>query len=152
MVFLKAHLSPPLVPSVSPSGVRVERLNSTAMNVSWTLLTLEEARGFVIYYTVSYRKDEGMAKRTTESVVVQQSSVVIGGLDPGSSYLVSVSASTSAGNGEMSEEEVAPTHPPERDPIGIPNGSIQIPYHAILSVHFLPPQCYTLSLHQLLQY
>ena len=107
MVFLKAHLSPPLVPSVSPSGVRVERLTSTAMNVSWTLLTLEEARGFVTSYTVSYRKDEGMAKWTTESVVVpggEQSSVVIGGQDPGSSYLVSVSASTSAGTGDMSEE------------------------------------------------
>ena len=99
------------VPSVSPSGVRVERLTSTAMNVSWTLLTLEEARGFVTSYTVSYRKDEGMAKRTTESVVVpggEQSSVVIGGLDPGSSYLVSVSASTSAGTGEMSEPVVVP--------------------------------------------
>ena len=109
MVFLKAHLSPPLVPSVSPSGVRVERLNSTAMNVSWTLLTLEEARGFVTSYTVSFRKDEGMAKRTTESVFVpggEQSSVVIRGLDPGSSYLVSVSASTSAGSGEMSEPVV----------------------------------------------
>ena len=109
MVFLKAHLSSPLVPSVSPSGVRVERLSSTAMNVSWTLLTLEEARGFVTSYTVSYRKDEGVAKRTTESVVVpggEQSSVVIGGLDPGSSYLVSVSASTSAGSGEMSEPVV----------------------------------------------
>ena len=50
-----------------------------------------------------------MTKRTTESVVVpggEQSSVLIGGLDPGSSYLVSVSASTSAGTGEMSEEEV----------------------------------------------
>ena len=155
MVFLKAHLSPPLVPSVSPSGVRVERLNSTAMNVSWTLLTLEEARGFVTSYTVSYRKDEGMAKRTTESVVVpggEQSSVVIGGLDPGSSYQVSVSASTSAGTGDMSEEEVVPTHPPESDLIGIPNGSIQIPYHAILSVYFIPLQCYTLSLHQLLLY
>ena len=111
MVFLKAHLSPPLVPSVPPSGVRVERLTSTAMNVSWTLLTLEEARGFVTSYTVSYRKDEGMAKRTTESVVVpggEQSSVVIGGLGPGSSYLVSVSASTSAGTGEMSEPIVVP--------------------------------------------
>ena len=106
-----AHLSPPLVPSVSPSGVRVERLNSTAMNVSWTLLTLEEARGFVTSYTVSYRKDEGMAKRTTESVVVpggEQSRVVIGGLDPGSSYLVSVSASTSTGTGEMSEPVSVP--------------------------------------------
>ena len=115
-------LSSTLVPSVSPSGVRVERLTSTAMNVSWTLLTLEEARGFVTSYTVSYRKDEGMAKRTTESVVVpggEQSSVVIGGLDPGSSYLVSVSASTSAGTGEMSEEEVAPTHPPDTTVISV---------------------------------
>ena len=33
------------MPSVSPSEVNVERLSSTAMNVSWALLTLEEARG-----------------------------------------------------------------------------------------------------------
>ena len=129
MVFLKAHLSPPLVPSVSPSGVRVERLTSTAMNVSWTLLTLEEARGFVTSYTVSYREWEGAGRRhvvETESVVVpggEQSSVVIGGLDPGSSYLVSVSASTSAGTGEMSESVVLvkldePTEPTE--PVTVP--------------------------------
>ena len=36
----------------------------------------------------------------------EQSSVVIGGLDPGSSYLVSVSASTGEGRGEMSEPVV----------------------------------------------
>ena len=154
MVFLRAHLSPPLVPSVSPSGVRVERLNSTAMNVSWTLLTLEEARGFVISYTVSYKKDEGMAKRTTESVVVpggEQSSVVIGGLDPGSSYLVSVSASTSAGTGEMSEEIMVSTLPPDTST----GGSIQFSFNVLYffeSVYFLPLQCYTLSLHRLLQY
>ena len=44
----------------------------------------------------------------TESVGGEQSSVVIGGLDPGSSYLVSVSASTSAGTGDMSESVVVP--------------------------------------------
>ena len=128
MVFLKAHLSSPLVPSVSPSGVRVERLNSTAMNVSWTLLTLEEARGFVTSYTVSYRKDEGMAKRTTESVVVpggEQSSVVIGGLDPGSSYQVSVSASTSAGTGDMSEPVVL-VEAEEPTNIGMPKFTVVI--------------------------
>ena len=128
MVFLKAHLSPPLVPSVPPSGVRVERLTSTAMNVSWTLLTLEEARGFVTSYTVSYREGEGAGKRHVvepESVVPggEQSSVVIGGLDPGSSYLVSVSASTSAGTGVMSEPVVLvkldePTEPTE--PVEVP--------------------------------
>ena len=126
MVFLKAHLSPPLVPSVSPSGVRVERLNSTAMNVSWTLLTLEEARGFVTSYTVSYREWEGAGRRhvvETESVVVlggEQSSVVIGGLDPGSSYLVPVSASTSAGSGDMSEPVVLVKLDEPTEPVEVP--------------------------------
>ena len=109
MVFLMAHLSPQLVPSVSPSGVRVERLNSTAINVSWTLLTLEEARGFVTSYTVSYSKGEGQGRRPVEELVVpggEQSSAVIGGLDTGSSYLLSVSAGTSAGSGQMSEPVV----------------------------------------------
>ena len=109
MVFLMAHLSPQLVPSVSPSGVRVKRLNSTAINVSWTLLTLEEARGFVTSYTVSYSKGEGQGRRPVEELVVpggEQSSAVIGGLDIGSSYLLSVSAGTSAGSGQMSEPVV----------------------------------------------
>ena len=53
----------------------------------------------------------------------EQSSVVIGGLDPGSSYLVSVSASTSAGTGVMSEPVVLvkldePTEPTE--PVEVP--------------------------------
>ena len=134
--FLKAHLSPSLVPSLSPSGVKVERLNSTTMNVRWTLLALEEARGFVTSYTVSYRKDEEMAK---ESVVVpggEQNSVVIGGLDPGSSYLVSVSASTSAGSGEMSE----PVALAEDEYTTANTNSIvelQVRYNNIISCYFI---------------
>ena len=85
---------PPVV-----TGVEVERLNGTAMNVSWTPLNKAQARGF-ISFTVTYTVSTGRrARRQSSSVRVSgdQSSVVIGGLDPALEYDVTIATESGGG-------------------------------------------------------
>ncbi len=42
------------VPPVAPYNVTAKRVSSTEIFVSWDPLSLVEARGFVISYTVAY--------------------------------------------------------------------------------------------------
>ena len=71
------------------------------MYVSWKPLTLTEARGFVLSYTVLYHENSRDAKRQIYDIIVpgSESSTVIGDLNPSSVYQVYVRASTSAGDG-----------------------------------------------------
>ena len=43
------------VPKTSPGNVQVMRASSTSLQVSWTSLSLDDAQGFVVNYTVSYQ-------------------------------------------------------------------------------------------------
>lgn len=71
------------------------------MNVSWVQLTLDEARGFVTGYTIRYDTLESRRRRAVVMEVVHPDSTykVIGGLGFTESYSITVSASTSAGEG-----------------------------------------------------
>ena len=86
------------VPNVPPHNVTVFRLNGTHINVSWVPLTLVEARGFIINYTVSVELSSG-GEVVTVHVQENETSAVIGGLDPRQAYSVKVWASTVAGHG-----------------------------------------------------
>ena len=91
---------PPVV-----TGVTVDRLNGTAMNVSWTPLNKAQSNGFIQSYIVTYsvvtatptRKRQGSQQVTVSS---DKSSTIIGGLDPGSEYYVGVSASGAGGTSQ----------------------------------------------------
>ena len=85
-------------PSVPPHNVTVLRLNGTHINVSWVPLSLAEARGFVVNYTVSVESSSG-GEVVTVYVQENETSAVIGGLDPRLAYSVKVWASTVAGHG-----------------------------------------------------
>ena len=80
----------------------VSRLNVTHMNVSWMALSLEKARGFITGYTVTY---ESLALRQRKEAMMEYvqpaegSFKVIGGLGFTTSYSVTVSARTTAGEG-----------------------------------------------------
>ena len=90
-----------LVPNISPKNVGVVRLNVTHMNVTWTKLTLEDARGFITAYTVTYEM-VGLRRRkeVMEEISEPENSYkVVGGLGFTTSYSVMVSASTIAGQG-----------------------------------------------------
>lgn len=71
------------------------------MNVSWVKMTLEEAKGFVISYTVRYDVIESRRRRTVRLEVVEPDSSykIIGDFGLTESYSITVSASTIAGEG-----------------------------------------------------
>ena len=91
--------------------MKVERLNSTAMNVSFTRLSIVEARSVSVTYTVRY-SPQTSRKRQERAVPVPdgQSHVVIGGIDSGNAYGVVVVASNSIGM-MPSEELILPGKP-----------------------------------------
>ena len=89
-------------PPVSPSHVSANKVNSgKAIEVSWQLLTPEEAWGFVKNYTISYRKE---SEPEGNEIIVPgtDSSVMITGVDPNHHYMVVIWASTKAGTGKQS--------------------------------------------------
>ena len=91
---------PPVV-----TGVTVDRINGTAMNVSWTPLNKAQSNGFIQSYIVTYsvvtatpnRKRQGSQQVTVSS---DKSGTIIGGLDPGSEYSVGVGASGAGGTSQ----------------------------------------------------
>lgn len=98
------------VPTVAPNA-SAGWANITELQVSWTRLTLEEARGFVIAYIVMYNVNEGMRKRETDSISVgaDETTATIGGLQPEKDYFISVAAQTAAGTGVGSEPLFIPS-------------------------------------------
>ena len=81
------------------------RLNGTAMNVSWVPLNLVEARGFVQSYIITYTQSSSGTRRKrqaqTRQVNGSASYTVVGGLQPGVAYDVTVSGMTTlTGPGE----------------------------------------------------
>ena len=102
-------------PSISPKDIEVVRISGSMMRVSWTSLTLTEARGFITHYTVAYTPSSSGSKREELNILYQtvgkdSSEATIEGLDGYSAYAVQVSASTAAGDGGYSGAIIASTH------------------------------------------
>ena len=81
-------------------------MNGTAMNVSWVPLNLVEARGFVQSYIITYQQaSTGSCRKRqmrTQTVDGGASSAIVGGLQPGVAYEVTVSGMTTEnGPGEL---------------------------------------------------
>ena len=81
-------------------------MNGTAMNVSWVPLNLVEARGFVQSYIITYQQASTGSRRKrqmrTQTVDGGASSAIVGGLQPGVAYEVTVSGMTTEnGPGEL---------------------------------------------------
>lgn len=87
-------------PNYAPN-VGATRLNVTHMNITWIKLSLEEARGFITGYTVLYNTLNSRRKKEAviEFIDPEGSYKVISGLGFTTSYSVTVSASTTAGQG-----------------------------------------------------
>lgn len=65
-------------------------------------MTPEEARGFVVSYTISYKKDEGTADATEKTVDNTATFFLIDDLDPDQGYYIEMWANTAAGMGQKS--------------------------------------------------
>lgn len=86
----------------------MDRLNGTAMNVSWVPLNLVEARGFVQSYFITYEptSSANVRKRQIQTLVVDgnASYAIASDLQPGVSYDVRASAVTvRVGPGELEQ-------------------------------------------------
>ena len=92
------------LPLTAPEAltVTVERVNGTHIEVTWEKLSLADARGDVLSYSILY--SPVTIQREDNAVVVpgNKSSVLIGGLDPQQTYTVQVWATTAAGDGMKS--------------------------------------------------
>ena len=95
----------------APRDLTVERVNATHMIVSWTALSLVEARGHIIYYTVNYWPASSSEDIKSINVSHNITRVEISGLLSGEIYIVQVSASTSVGEG-IASVELSSTRPP----------------------------------------
>ena len=95
------------VPQTSPKNLNVSWTSISTAVISWTRLTLVEARGFITHYTVLYYtlSDKRELESNTMYKMVDKNlnSTVISGLDGKTQYIVRVSASTIAGEGKYSE-------------------------------------------------
>ena len=87
------------VPRSGPTP-NITRLSDTTVAVSWRPLTLEEARGFIIGYTVTAEPRDGR-RRQVETLSVMaapnENMATIQRLVPSQEYWVTVAASTTAG-------------------------------------------------------
>ena len=97
--------SPTSAPSIAPRDIEVIRLDGTAMNVSWVPLNLVEARGFVQSYIITYQQASSGSRHRrqvqTQQVDGSASYAVVGGLQSGVTYEVTVSGmTTQTGPGE----------------------------------------------------
>ena len=91
------------------------------MAVSWVPLTLEQARGFVAGYDVSYQPSSGVKRQALSMRAPGDSSeITIDGLDPVVSYSASVAAATANGSG------------PSSPPIASAGMTMGIPYCKVL--------------------
>ena len=101
---LSLSLGPP-----SPDVITVDRLNGTHMLVSWRLIPLLRARGFITSYIIRYQAVIAHTRQGQHKTVPGNcSSATIGGLDQNSQYSVTVSGRTVAGGGDFSNATVVP--------------------------------------------
>ena len=80
---------------MSVSDITVTRVNGMAVNITWTGLTLNEARGFPSYVVIVTNEAEQVSSQRTTST-----SVVVGGLMPHTEYNITVQALTAGGGKE----------------------------------------------------
>ena len=86
-------------PTAQVSNVKLERISSNrAAFVSWTPLTLHQARGFPVYF-VAYQPSSqvGRVESLVKTITTNDSKVVIGDLDPTTEYTFTVDVATAGG-------------------------------------------------------
>ena len=116
---LSSHNVPssPTAPQNAPHNVKVERLNGTTMNISFTRLSIVEAQGLSVAYTVRYFPQTSGGKRQAPSQSMEvpdgQSHLVVRGLDPKTAYDVEVVVSAN-GEDATSDRVSAPVPPGTR--------------------------------------
>ena len=94
-----------LVPSVGPSGLSVVRMDQS-MTATWDALSLVDARGFIIGYSLTYVSVEEHPSSAQLVVKGNVTTAMVERLSPDLSYSVMVSGITVAGTGPSSDVSV----------------------------------------------
>jgi len=89
-----------LEPTKPVEDVTINRLNETSVNVTWTPLTLREARGFPVYRVTLTAQSADSRKRRQSLIFIEtnNSYVVFTGLDSARGYLVIVGVRSMGGS------------------------------------------------------
>lgn len=93
------------VPTVGPTITNTTRTSGVSASLQWAPLPLEDSKGYVINYSVTYSQKTDILCSPPSTWIdatnftTQNLAYVISGLIPHLSYCVAVSASTNAGVG-----------------------------------------------------
>ena len=98
IVYFSKFSAPPPVPDI-----KVSRINGTHMYVSWSLLLLNESRGFIQNYTIQISRIDNRKRELQSPLVLSnnESDATIAGLNPTTSYSVAVFATSNGGTGAL---------------------------------------------------
>ena len=98
-----------LTPTKSPENVNIKQVNSTSLNITWTPLTLFEARGFPLYkiiltpeYPTSRRKRQSNTD-SIRTIITSNSFAVFTNLSENSNYSILVAVTTGNATSEFVE-------------------------------------------------
>ena len=83
--------------------------DGTMLTVSWTPLTLEEARGFITYQVLLIPTDDNRRQTLSMTAGMGESSVTFSDLDPGARFAVSLGVISNASNIEPVTPSNLPT-------------------------------------------
>jgi netrin-G3 ligand len=122
----KVFFSRELAPTKNVASITGVRVSDSEMMISWTGLTLQEARGFPSY-TITYEPvgSTGRVSRQAQTVQTEQTSTTVGGLLSEAEYLVHITVSTDGGSSAASEPVTVPMFQPP--PPSGPNTSTESP-------------------------
>ena len=100
----------PTAPAIAPGEVKAKHLSSTSITVSWDPLPPNSHNGVITKYTVYYYKQHS-PRISEQSIAVSVSNrqTGISNLSVYTDYNISVSASTSAGEGPRSSGIIVKT-------------------------------------------
>ena len=103
-----------LTPTRSPDNINIQQLNSTTINITWTPLTLFEARGFPVYRVVLTPEDNtNRRKRQSNTnsmlnITTTNSFAVFTDLNENTSYSTTVGVRTNSTSSSSEFVEASP--------------------------------------------
>ncbi|XP_032067279.1 interleukin-27 receptor subunit alpha [Thamnophis elegans] len=90
------------VPSAGPQGLQDRRLSSSATSISWKEIPLAERNGHVIHYTLYLQRRHSDSSMVHGHINATERNYTVSDLEPGTTYQVWMTGSTSAGEGVAS--------------------------------------------------
>ena len=98
----------------APQNVTANRVDDSTMIVRWNRISIVDANGHILGYTINYRSNSRRRQTGSKTVGPDEDQAVIDDLQSGVRYSVDVTAATSNGTGSRSD--VIVVDPPSGSP------------------------------------